>query len=111
MKLLFDENLSDRLVTQVADLFPGSVHVKQVNLAEKSDAEIWNFAKAHGYAIVSKDWDFHQLSLLYGFPPKVVYLNIGNSATHEILALLRNKFPQIMAFNDSPVESILIPTK
>ena len=70
MKLLFDENLAPRLVAQVIDLFPGSEHVRNVGLATADDAAVWEYAKAGGFAIVSKDADFRQLSFLYGSPPK-----------------------------------------
>jgi len=33
MKLLFDENLSPDLVRRLTDLFPDSVHVRDVDLA------------------------------------------------------------------------------
>jgi len=62
VKLLFDQNLSFRLVSNLSDWFPGSVHVKEVGLASASDTKIWNYAKQHGFVIVSKDTDFHQRS-------------------------------------------------
>ena len=68
MKLLFDENLSPRLVHQLSD-FPGSAHVDVLGLHGKPDAEIWAYAREHGFVIVSKDDDFRQLSFLHGAPP------------------------------------------
>ena len=59
MKLLFDNNLSDHLVGLLTRDFPGSVHVRSVGLASASDQEVWDFAKAEGLTIVSKDADFH----------------------------------------------------
>jgi predicted nuclease of predicted toxin-antitoxin system len=64
VKLLLDENLSDRIIPQILDLHPGSAHVKAVNLVQADDGEIWEFARRHGFTIVSKDSDFHQRSLL-----------------------------------------------
>ena len=46
MKLLFDENLSRKLVARLADLYPDSVHVAEASLLESPDREIWEFAKA-----------------------------------------------------------------
>jgi len=108
MQLLIDENLSDRIAAKVADLYPGSIHVKQSNLIQAEDWVIWNYAEANGFVIVSKDWDFHQLSLVHGFPPKVIYLDVGNWPTRDILSLLRSNHFTIKNFFDSPVESILI---
>ena len=79
MKLLFDHNLSYKLVARLADLFPNSEHVRNVNLHEADDRPVWEYARAHGFAIVSKDEDFHQLSFLYGAPPKVVWVPLPTS--------------------------------
>jgi predicted nuclease of predicted toxin-antitoxin system len=108
MKFLFDENLSDRLTAKVAGLFPGSIHVKQTGLIHQDDTAVWAFAKVNGYIIISKDWDFHQMSLLHGFPPKVIYLDLGNCPTRDILRLLEGGFAEIKAFAENPIESILI---
>jgi predicted nuclease of predicted toxin-antitoxin system len=70
VKLLLDENLSDRIVNRIIDLYPDSEHVKTLGLISTDDAAIWEYAKANDFAIVSKDSDFHQRSLLYGHPPK-----------------------------------------
>ena len=84
MKLLFDHNLSYKLVGHLADLFPASEHVRNVNLHEADDRMVWEYARANGFAIVSKDEDFHQLSFLYGAPPKVVWVRLGNCTTTDI---------------------------
>lgn len=73
MKLLLDENLSDRIVPKILDLYPSSEHVKTLRLLHTADAIIWEYAKANGFTVVSKDADFHQRSLLYGHPPKFIY--------------------------------------
>jgi predicted nuclease of predicted toxin-antitoxin system len=70
LKLLFDENLATKLVVLLVDLFPGSEHVRDASLAAADDLAVWDYAKAGGFAIVSKDADFRQLSFLYGSPPK-----------------------------------------
>lgn len=75
------------------------------------DTMIWDFVKSGDYMITSKDWDFHQLSLLRGFPPKVIYLDIGNCSTQEIVNLLRDKVSDIQTFYDNPLESLLILNK
>ena len=69
MKLLFDQNLSRKLVDQLQHEFPDSIHVTAVGLDAATDRELWQFAREHGFAIVSKDSDFRQLAFLYG-PPK-----------------------------------------
>lgn len=110
MKLLLDENLSDRIVKQVIDLYPDSQHVKTLSLTNTDDAIIWEYAKANNFVIVSKDADFHQRSLLYGHPPKFIYLRIGNSTTSKIVQILQSNFDIINQFVNAEAESILVLT-
>ena len=99
MKLLFDQNLSYKLVTLLADMYPGSVHVRDAELTQANDLERWEFARAKDFAIVSKDEDFHQFSFLYGSPPKVVWLRLGNCTTAEIERTLRNCRDEFVQFS------------
>ncbi len=92
MKLLLDQNISYKLVKRLADVYPGSKHVRQVGLWEADDLAVWDYARDNGFVIVSKDEDFHQRSFLAGSPPKVVWLRLGNCTTQDIEdALLRNQ--------------------
>lgn len=108
MKLLLDENLSDRIIHRIIDLYPGSNHVKTLALTNTDDVVIWEYAKANDFVIISKDADFHQRSLLYGHPPKFIYLRVGNSPTSTIVQILRDGFDIIRQFEDSEAESILV---
>ena len=108
MKLLLDENLSDRIPHRIIDLYPESEHVKTLTLTNTDDGIIWEYAKNNDFVIVSKDADFHQRSLVYGHPPKFVYLRIGNSPTSKIVQILRNNFDTVVQFENSELESILV---
>ncbi len=108
MKLLLDENLSDRIVPQILDLYPGSSHVKSHSLIHTDDVLIWEFAQQQGCTIVSKDADFHQRSLVFGHPPKLVFLRVGNCPTSRITELLRSNYVLLSAFDADPNASILI---
>ncbi|MBM0741681.1 DUF5615 family PIN-like protein [Phormidium sp. CLA17] len=89
MKLLFDQNLSRKLISRLADIFPDSSHVQFHGLSEADDGEIWEFAKVQKFCIVTQDADFADRSRLYGAPPKVVWLRCGNVPTSNVDALLR----------------------
>ena len=110
MKLLFDQNLSIALVQRLEDLFPQSQHVKSVGMMEADDVAIWEYAKEKGLVIVSKDTDFHQRSLLYGAPPKVVWLGVGNCPTSKIEKIVRENSVVLHTFERDPVQSLLILT-
>ena len=110
MKLLLDENLSNRIVYRIIDLYPSSDHVKTLALTNTDDSIIWEYAKANNFVIVSKDYDFYQRSLLYGHPPKFIYLKVGNCPTSKIVQILRDNFDTIIQFRDRESESILVLT-
>ena len=107
MKLLFDENLSHRLVNLLPDLFPGSVHVRDINLKAANDIEVWNYAKNNDFTIVSKDSDMHQRSFLYGYPPKVIWIRLGNCSTAEIEAIIQREYETITGFGEDTYASFL----
>lgn len=110
MKLLFDQNLSPRLPRLLADIYADSIHVREVGLRAADDLAIWQFAKAEGYAIVSKDSDFQQRSLLHGAPPKFIWLRVGNCTVNTIESLLRRYSPAIHTFNlDDSKSHLMLP--
>ena len=107
MKLLFDQNLSPRLRRLLADVYEGCAHVRDLGMAESLDTEIWRYAAEHGFTVVTKDSDFLQRSLTLGFPPKVVWLRIGNCSVAESAQLLREKYIRIRYFHESPDAAVL----
>jgi predicted nuclease of predicted toxin-antitoxin system len=107
MKLLFDENLSPKLPGLLAATFPGSLHVRELGLMGHADEEIWSQARVNGFTIISKDKDFYQRALLYGAPPKFVWLALGNCTRAGLLSLIQRHERDILAFETSP-ESVLV---
>ena len=108
MKLLLDQNLSFRLVAILSRFFPGSRHVRYVNLERATDRDVWEYARDNGFTIITKDGDFHQLSLLHGPPPKVIWLQAGNASTSEIADLAMSRLSQIEAFGEDSEGSLLV---
>ena len=108
MKLLLDENLSDRIIPRILDLFPESTHIKAVGLKHTDDSVISEWAKQRGFTIVSKDTDFYQRSIVFGHPPKFVWLRVGNCPTRLITNLLRLRCELIREFIQSETESLLV---
>lgn len=107
MKLLFDENLSPKLVSRLSDVFPDSIHVREVGLESANDPKVWDYAKDNDFIIVSKDTDMHDLSLVFGNPPKVVWIRLGNCSTSQVENLLRKEFDLIKFFSEDAEISLL----
>jgi predicted nuclease of predicted toxin-antitoxin system len=107
VRLLFDQNLSHRLCDAIADLYPGAAHVRDFGLASADDETVWLFARERGYTIVSKDEDFHQRSFVFGHPPKVIWIRLGNCTTEQIVNVLRTRTAEISDFHASPDASFL----
>jgi predicted nuclease of predicted toxin-antitoxin system len=107
VKLLFDENLSPRLVHLMAELFPGSTHVRDIGLASADDESVWTYANRHNFVIVSKDSDFHQRSFVKGAPPKVIWLRCGNCGTQEISNILQRYQADFELFANDPQAAFL----
>lgn len=107
MKLLFDENLSPKLSNRLSDLFPNSLHVRDVGMKATTDSVVWDYAKENDFMIVSKDADMHDLSLVLGNPPKVIWLRLGNCSTSQIEKLLHRNFKTIKLFYEDENLSLL----
>lgn len=107
MKLLFDEHLSRRLVSRLADVYPSASHIIFHGLEHTDDSAIWAFAAAEGYTIVTKDADFNDLATLRRPPPRIIWLHIGNCTTTTVEQILRANVVAIEAFMDDPQSSVL----
>ena len=89
------------------DAFPDTASVYHVGLHGQSDTAIWDYATEHGFVIVSKDDDFRQMSFFRGYPPKVVWLVVGNAGTGLIADLLISKKDLIAVFLDRTEDALL----
>lgn len=108
MKLLFDENLSRRLVQLLQDVYPDSAHVVPEGLGTTLDENVFRFAGRHDFVLVTQDRDFAELSAVHGAPPKVVWIRARNGASHPIAELLRRHQATLRAFVDDPTKAMLI---
>jgi len=98
VKLLFDQNISFRIIKLIQLAFPQSEQIRKLNLENKSDKEIWTFAGQNGFTIVTFDADFYEFSNLYGHPPKIIWLRTGNNTTLSISQILLTKKELIIEF-------------
>jgi predicted nuclease of predicted toxin-antitoxin system len=107
MKLLLDQNLSPRLVRHLTDLYPTSTHVASVGLDRALDIDVWNYARQYGYIIVTKDVDFSEISVLLGFPPRVIWIRRGNCSTQEVETILREGYDSVKAMSEDVDAGVL----
>lgn len=98
MSLLFDQNISYRVTIKLQSEFPGCSQVRELGLENKSDKEIWDFAKRKQYTIVTFDADFYDFVTLYGHPPKVIWLRVGNTSSNNLAKVFLNHSGLIKAF-------------
>lgn len=97
MKLLFDQNISFRLVHKIISHYPGTKQVREVELENFSDMHIWEFAKKNDFTIVSFDADFYDIANTKGHPPKIIWLRVGNTTTHYLVKLFLHN---VLIFED-----------
>jgi predicted nuclease of predicted toxin-antitoxin system len=98
VKLLFDQTISFKAALRLKHTFPECGQVRELKLEDKSDREIWVFAKRQQFTIVTFDADFYDLVTLFGHPPKVIWLRIGNTSTDNLIAILQSHADTIKAF-------------
>jgi len=108
VKLLLDQNLSPRLCELLRDLGDTVVHVRQLGLERADDATVRAHAAEHDFAIVTKDGEFNSLAFLFGAPPKVVWIRLGNCSTADVERTLRPHRPTIAAFTEDAKSAVLI---
>lgn len=107
MNLLFDQNISPRILKILPKQFSSCQQVRFIGLEDSSDFEIFKFARDNDFAIVTFDSDFVDLNAMHGTPPKIVYLNTGNLTTKNITELLMDNIMKINHYLDSGSDDIL----
>ena len=102
MRLLFDQNISFRIISKIKFEFPEAKQVRELGIENYSDVEIWKFAKEKEYTIVTFDADFYDLSNFKGFPPKIIWLRFGNTKTDFIANIINSRHSLIKEFINTP---------
>jgi predicted nuclease of predicted toxin-antitoxin system len=98
MRLLFDQNISYRIVSKLSDCYPVCKHIRELGLIDVEDVDIWDFARKNGYTIVTFDADFYDIGLINGCPPKIIWLRTGNLTTNQIVDILIKTSVKIIYF-------------
>ena len=90
MKLLLDENLSRRIVPFIQGLYPNSTQIALVGLEQSDDKTIRQYAIDNDFVIVTKDADYYDMTVLYGQPPKIIWLKTGNQSKAATIKTLQD---------------------
>ena len=107
MKLLFDENISYRIVKKILEIYPLSEHVTNVTPALRDDIAIFDYARKKGLIIVTFDEDFREIQSLAGSPPKIVWMRMGNTSTLNILSKIVSSEREIIELHENEEIGIL----
>ncbi len=98
MRFLFDQNISHRVLKLLPEEHTGSTTVKKEGLINAPDRQIWEYAKKSDFIIVTQDSDFNDLTSLFGFPPKIIWIRTGNLRTKAIVNILIDYSQEIETF-------------
>lgn len=107
MKLLFDQNISYRIKKKLQHIFPDCMHVSDCGLLGSEDKIIWEYARQNGFAIVTFDSDFFEISLINGHPPKIIWIRSNNLTTKDMAKLVSKNSTEINSFLNSVTEKDL----
>ena len=107
MRLLFNNNLSHRLIAELADIHPDSLHVRNIGPEDAVDTHIWDYARNHGLVIDTKDRDYREMSRVRGRPPKVVLITLRNCPTTRVAALLRQHQADLISLQREDDKAVL----
>lgn len=102
MKILLDQNISFRVVPLLVGAYEQVDQIKMLGLVDASDREIWEYAFANEYTIITFDSDFIDLANLKGSPPKIIWLRFGNSSNLKIAHKLISNSETIKSFIENP---------
>lgn len=110
-RLLFDQNLSPRLIDRLRSRFPDSSHVLTVGMSTASDAQVLEFAAGQDFVVVTKDKDFADLVTSRGEGPQVLWVMLGNATTDEIALAISSFADSILQLLDDPKVDIVQLTR
>lgn len=98
MRLLFDQNISFRVVKQPKPVLPEVIGVGEVGLLNADDYQIWEYARQYDYTVVTFDRDIPAIESVRGFPPKIIWLRTGNLVNSAVVALFMNRLDEFARF-------------
>lgn len=81
--------------------------LRDLNLRDAEDEQIFQEARQQGVVIISKDSDFVEMILRLGVPPQLLWVTCGNVTNRRLQSLLTQVFPraqELLAAGEAIVE-------
>jgi predicted nuclease of predicted toxin-antitoxin system len=88
VKFLVDANLPPRLCNWLRSRRHEAEHLADRNLLTATDTEIWERGRVEHVVIFSKDVDFYDRALLFGAPPQVLHVSVGNCSNARLFSII-----------------------
>ncbi len=89
MKFLVDIQLPPRLCDWLIDHGCDALHASDLESGlNMPDEKLWQYAKQESLIVISKDYDFYERALLYGAPPQVLHISLGNCSNKQLMTTL-----------------------
>ena len=96
MRFIIDAHLPKSIVKIFTDLGHDAVHTSDLPRGNKTEDKDIVILAAKDGVVVSKDEDFYQSFLLYGKPPKLIHVKVGNMRLQEIRDLFTSIAPKLI---------------
>lgn len=75
--------------------------MRVLGLENKSDKQIWEYAKESSYIIVTFDGFFYEFSVVWGHPPKIIWIRTYNQTTKNVEEILRKYMGTMQDFQNN----------
>jgi predicted nuclease of predicted toxin-antitoxin system len=96
VRLLIDNQLPPALARFIdTELRCEARHVSDVGLRNASDVEVWQYASANGFVLVSKDEDFTHMALRDS-NARLIWVRVGNCRRVFLVELFRRLWPNLL---------------
>ena len=96
MNFLLDENISPKTVQFLKELGHAAIHVREVNLRGASDDTVFEYAKQHGFVLITIDRDFGNI---LDYPPGthsgIIRLKFRYMPSKIVLSALKNFLEEV----------------
>lgn len=97
MILWLDAQLSPAIAVWLRMRFDlEALAVRDLDLRDAEDTEIFAAARSAGVVVMTKDSDFVELLQRHGPPPQIIWLRSGNTSNTRLKLLLTQALPAVL---------------